>query len=64
MFDEDEEIGKKKPGTGGGRWARKRNEEVQKLCFQYEKKNQADDSDDSDSDSDDEMNYSHIVFEE
>jgi len=57
MFDEDEEIGKKKPGTGGGRWAQKRNEEVQKLCFQYEKKNQADDSDDSDSDSDDEMNY-------
>lgn len=59
VFDEEEEIGKKGRGGGGGggRWAQKRNEEVQKLCFQYEKKNQGDDSDSDSDDSDDEMNY-------
>ena len=66
MFDDDEEIkaGGGRKTTGGGRWAQKKNEEVQKMCFQYEKKNQGeDDSDDDDSDSDDDMNY-EISFPE
>ena len=63
MFDEDEEIGKRNK-VGGGRWAQKRNEEVQKMCFQFEKKkDEADESDSDDSDSDDEMSY-QISFPE
>merc|ERR1712110_325090 len=70
FFEDEDDTAKKPKTTGGGRWATKRNDEVMKTLFQFEKKKDEssdDESSDDDMDTEDsriirEFGYPHQVF--